>query len=382
VDIQTADRLDAWPATPGQEPGGLYQSQPWLRAVERTSQPGTVRYVIAARGGQIAGLLPLYLLRPALAAYYNPRDAFGVPVDPDRPVAILGGRSGYLTGWIAAGDRVDQAATLRAMLDAAAELAAAASASSVTAQFLPPAAARLLADTGFLAPGEMFTHAADAIIALDGRSFDDYAAALTTRRRATLRADLNRFARQGLRTGITRLSCAMSFAGRLLAASSARHGGTASEASLRPMLLAQAEFLDSDSVVFYAAQPGSEPIAFSLGYVYRGVLHVRLAGFDEAAARASAAYFVTAYYEPVRYACQRGLSAVHLGIDPYRPKVIRGAGLAPLRGFVRHPAGAALDPALRRAASERFTRALLADLGDFAAEAGPVLAEDGAGVSG
>jgi uncharacterized protein len=367
---------------PGREPGGLYQSQPWLRAVERTSPPGTVRYIIAARRGQVTGLLPLYLLRPAAAAYYDPGDAFGVPVDPDRPVAILGGRSGYLTGWTVTGERADQAATLRAMLDAAAGFAAAASASSLTAQFLPPAAARQLADTGFLGPGEIFTHAADAIIALDGRSFDDYAATLSNRRRATLRADLNRYARQGLCTGITRLSGAMNFAGRLLAASSARHGGTASEVSLRPMLLAQAEFLDDHSVVFYAAQPGSEPIAFSLGYVYRGVLHVRLAGFEEAAARASAAYFVTAYYEPVRYACQRGLSAVHLGIDPYRPKVIRGAGLAPLRGFVRYPAGAALDPALRRAVSERFARELLADLGDFAAEAEPVLTGDAAGVSG
>lgn len=365
VDVSVAERLTGFPVMAA-EPAGLYQSRDWLRSVEQMS-PELTRYVIAASGGTVLGVLPVYLLPPHRAGYYHPEQAFGIGGEFTGPVAVAGGRAGYLTGWAVPGDRATRAGVLTALLRSAEAIADEAGAGALTVQYLPAQEAAVLADTGLVDPAEVLMHAAAAVIELPGDSFADYVAALSTSRRSTVRNDLNRFGRAGLAIRTGRLSEAMEFAPRLVAALSGRHGGSSDAAKMRSVLLAQSAFLDASSVVIAAARPGGEPVAFSLSYVYDSTLYVRFAGFEEADARASAAYFVTTYYETVRYAYRHGIRLVDFGVAPYRPKIIRGARLEPLYGVLRRPSRTAMRPGERADVADWLAAALRDDLGSFAA---------------
>ncbi|TMD15809.1 MAG: GNAT family N-acetyltransferase [Chloroflexi bacterium] len=129
--------------------------------------------------------------------------------------------------------------------------------------------------------------------------------------------------------------------------------GPAIEASLlRRMLATQARSLDQASLLV-ASYRGARPIACSLSYLDGDTLYLRAAGLDHAAAEATGAYFETAFYEPIRYAGERGMRWLHVGTGSLRPKLLRGARLEPLFGAFRRDdgirvTGADSDRAARR----------------------------------
>lgn len=359
------DRLPDVPGTPLSGLAGVYASRGWLAAMERLT-PGGAHYVVAAEGGRVLGVLPVYLLDPAAAGHYHPRLAFGLPDEVDGPIAVLGGRAGYTSGWMLDGEPAAWSAVVAALLASAAELARGLGADLISAQYLTAPDAALLARTGLVRPGEVIAHSALAAIELPGAGFGHYVASLSAGRRSMVRRDLARFAASGLRLGACRLSEALDYAPRLLASVAAKHGGTPDVDRMRGALLEQVAELDEISTVVFAAPPDGEPVAYSLSYAYGDTLFVRLAGLDHARAEAAAAYFITTYYEPIRLAYRLGLPRVQIGIASYRPKVLRGAALSPLYGVLRGRGGAPLAADRRAAVQAWLLRALQEDLGGLA----------------
>jgi hypothetical protein len=354
-------RLDRLPVRAGDTCAGVYASPGWLTAMERIS-PEVTRYVVATDGERVLGVLPVYLLDEAGAGHYHPALAFGNTDGLSGPVAVLGGRAGYLTGWLLSSD-ADARAVLGSLLRAADDVATAHGAGVLTAQYLPPAAAAVLAQTGLVQPDEVIAHSAHVTVELPGTGFDDYLDLLSARRRSTVRRDLARFAASGLRLDTCRLSEALAFAPRMLAAVMARRGGQPNEDRMRSALEAQIATLDDVSTVAVASTASGQPVAYSLSYRHNDTLFVRLAGLDHDRAQTAAAYFVTTYYEPVRVAYRLGLSKVHIGIASYRPKVLRGGALSPLYGVLRRPARVPLSAPEREAVSVWLLGNLQHDLG-------------------
>ncbi|MGI8666660.1 MAG: GNAT family N-acetyltransferase [Jatrophihabitans sp.] len=359
---QSIDRIAADLPAPLSALAGIYQSRGWLAAMERMS-PVATRYLVASEGDRLLGLLPVYLLELAAAGHYRPRLAFGNSDEPAGPIAVLGGRAGYTTGWMLGAEPGRRASVLAALLTEAAALAAGSGAELITAQYLPAAEAALLCQTGWADPAEVIAHSALAQLELPGTGFADYLATLPSSHRSTVRRDLARFARSGFTLSYGRLSEALSYGPELLAAVAAKHGGQPDVDRMRRAMVEQAAGLDEVSTVVTAAPAGGRPAAFSLSYTQADTLFVRLAGLDHARAEASGAYFVTTYYEPIRLAYQLGLRRVHVGIASYRPKVLRGAALAPLYGILRRSDGAAIDPGWRRAVPGWLMSSLRAELG-------------------
>jgi hypothetical protein len=358
-------RIGGFPSPAGSERAGVYQSRGWLAAMERIS-PEATHYVVATEAGIVRGVLPVYLLDPAAAGHYHPRLAFGLPGEVDGPIAVLGGRAGYMTGWVLGADKDSRIEILAALLTSAASLATDHGARILTAQYLTAGDAALLARTGLVQPDEVIPHAALATIELPGTDFDDYLSSLSAARRSTVRRDLARFARSGLSMGTCRLSQSLAFAPGLLAAVAAKHGGQPDVARMQSALREQAAELDEVSVVAFAAPPGGPPVAYSLSYVYGDTLFVRLAGLDHDRAQASAAYFVATYYEPIRLAYRLGLRAVNVGIISYRPKVLRGAVVSPLYGVLRPADRTPLSTDRRAAVGDWLLTLLHDDLGTLA----------------
>jgi predicted N-acyltransferase len=352
-------------SVPGQTYGGLYASYGWLAAMEQIS-PDVTRYVVAAAGDDVQGVLPVYLLDEGDAGYYHPSRAFGLTGAVGGPVAVLGGRAGYVTGWMLTDDASLRPRILATLLRAAAQLAGEKGACVLTAQYLPAGAAALLAQTRLAHQDEVIAHAAHATMDLPGTCFEDYLQGLATSRRSIVRRDMVRFASSGLSVHTCRLSEAMDFAPRLLAAVQTRRGGAPDVERMRSALLAQVASLDEVSTVIVAATSTAEPVAYSLSYTHDDTLFVRLAGLDHDRAEAAAAYFVTTYYETVRLAYDLGLTKVHIGIASYRPKVLRGGVLAPLYGIVRRPNRTPLSVRERESVGTWLINTIQQDLGALA----------------
>jgi hypothetical protein len=346
-------------------PAGLYGSRGWLEACERLA-PGPVRYVVAASGGDVAGVVPLFLLPSRSAAgLYDPVPLLGRAGEAlgGEPLAVAGARAGYLTGWAVAGGGQARLETLNALLKAAAREARECGAGRLSVQYLPRPEAQLVLDTGLVAAEELVLQDYDTSIDLPGDEFEDYVKSLAASRRSTVRRDLNASAAAGHTVETMRLSESLAFAPELLANVQRRHHGSADVAFMRTMLENQATSLDDLSVVFAVRDPAGEPVAYSLAYRFGDTLYARLAGLRHDLAIGTGAYFRCTYYEPIRYAYRRGLRCVHLGIGSLRPKLLRGGRPRELYGIFRGADGRRLSDREAHAASARTAAAFAEQAG-------------------
>lgn len=334
-----------------------------------------MRYVVA-RGdsGATLGVLPLFLAPAARAGLYDPAATLGDDLAAAvgaSPVLLAGNCSGYRTGFAVARDARRRAPEVVAsMLWAADRAADGLGAGSMTLQYMPRAQADVLVRTGLVDAGEVVLQDCDASFELAGGGFDDFVAALPRHRRKSVRRDARVFAGAGLRVERASLSDALPFAARLFVRLKEHHGAVVAEDDARAWLEAQARALDDASVVFAARAPDGDVVAYALTYEWDDVLLVRAVGLDYDRAVPSAAYFHVTYYEPLRYAYERGLRVVHVGISSLRPKVLRGGRIGELYGVFRGRGAARLDRASAAATSARSATRVRADLGPVTA--GPV----------
>jgi uncharacterized protein len=348
-------------------PSGLYASREWLEVCERVAA-GPVRFVVArARSGRAAGLLPVFVLPPSSAGIYAPQATLTPELARDmgsRGVLLAGAAGGYRTGFaLADGAGAPDAVILASLLMAADGLATDLEADCFTAQYLPRSQAELLVRTQTVGPDELVFQTCEVLVELAGRSFDDHVAALSARRRSTVRRDLAAFSRAGLHVEELRLSDALGFAPQLFVQLKEHHRSGLDETEARDYLEVQARSLDHLSVVFAARAQAGETAAYAVAFRWGDMLFVRLVGLDYGLAEPAAAYFQVAYYEPLRYAYEHGLSAVHFGIKSLRPKVLRGGRLEELYGVFRGRGGERLPPRVVAEASSRNAAAVADELG-------------------
>ena len=360
--IEVATRLaelsDApWDALRGA--AGLYQHRGWWAATADMAT-GPVRYVSAWHTDEgCCGVVPLYLFPPSVeAGAYDPRFTLGVDIAETLGVAdrfsVLGGRVGYLTRWTVSCPLSERASVISTIVSGAGRACADLEASLLSIQFLPRDDAQVLVNTGLVRDEELVPQTMSAQINLPGITFGDYLSELSAARRSIVRRDLDQFEASGLRLVSSRLSEALDYAPRLLANTQAHHGMPAEVELIHRILTAQAHHLDTASLALAAVDPDGAVVACSLSYIVDAAVYVRVVGLDYARSIASAAYFVTAYYGPIREAYRRGLRTVHLGIASLRPKVLRGASLEPLFGVFRRRDGLGITTAQAAGIRQRF----------------------------
>jgi uncharacterized protein len=193
------------------------------------------------------------------------------------------------------------------------------------------------------------------------RTFEEYVAAISARRRSVVQRDFASFDDLGADLTVSPLAGQERRLAPLLANVDRRHGLRETDEHAESFLRRYGSCgLDRMALVF-RADLGDRPLAFALAYHFGDQLALRVVGLDYAASSSGAAYFQTLFYAPIRYAIEHEIREIDFGITAYRPKLLRGCDLVPLWGIAVPPAaaGADLEAAARRhnsAARERWTR--------------------------
>jgi predicted N-acyltransferase len=177
---------------------------------------------------------------------------------------------------------------------------------------------------------------ADTVLPVRWSALEEYVAWLKQSRRAKVRRDRRRFASYPGEVAVERLGDCIEQAAPLLAELQQRYGLVDTADDMRRYLARQAAELDDRSVVF-AWRAEGRLLGFALFFELDGVLYARSVGFD-APYVGSGAYFSVAFYEPLRYAIERGLRELRFGGGTYEAKLLRGACPVPLWSLVVPPA--------------------------------------------
>lgn len=188
--------------------------------------------------------------------------------------------------------------------------------------------------------------AATAMLELPGPSFADYLASLSSSRRAMVRRERRRFTDSGATVATLPATAAAPVLPQVaeLEANVSAHHGQPEPASRPAAINARLAEAFGEEMLVVLARRGGRCLASATVFRHGDELHVRAAGVDYEAAQPVCAHFVAAYYTPIELACALGLRRVRFGIAAFRPKVNRGARLVPLLAAL--PAGA--PPSLLR----------------------------------
>lgn len=316
----------------------LFVSRPYLRAVER-DHATSPRYLLARdRGGRLVAALPCYGwdggAAPALD-HYDPfamggRWLLGERTEPAewRPTLFVGTRSGYVNEWLVHPDWRDRTRVLvRRLLAAAARLGAGSGCRSLGAMWLTSTAARDV-QACLRSRDRLLLGAGSATLDIGWDSFDGYLARLGPSRRHTVRRELERFRRSGLRVTEAGLADSADILGELASPLQAKYGHRMAAAALTEQFRAQADELDRESWVLLCWRR-DRPVGFTCFFRWGDTLYGRAAGFDYDAVAGAAAYFNLAFYRPIAHAIATGARRIHLGLASWEAKVLRGARLDP-----------------------------------------------------
>lgn len=347
-------------------PRSFYLDGAWMAAMSSTVSDRPRVVLATGSGGRPLAGFPVHVQTASSYGLYDPWKAAGGGHEPDwaaplRPVltSVAPGFEGGVR-W-AAGVDADPAAAAAALgdaLDAADALAADAGAAATAFLYVPegedPVLEAVLARRGWLAA----TVAADARLAVDWATFDDYVASRPKQRRATVRGETRRFREAGFEVEAGGVELLTDDLAPLHAAWRGRHGPAPDPEDLRALYAAVRAAVGPAMRMFVARLDG-RPVAFSQFYEHGGVLYSRALGFDYGAVEGAFAYFNMIFYEPVRWAVAAGVSEVRYSMGSTDAKVARGCRLVPLRLHARlldegSPAGATFADAL--AAVDRAVR--------------------------
>ena len=307
----------------------FYSSSGWLASVESSERPThEPAYHQVFDDGRLVAALPSYRVETETSGPYT-LEVIGSGEWVDRKVLIAGNRRAYVSEWLVdpalTGQRRSEAlrTLARSVLDRAEE----AGADTVVLPFLTHDSMRLLRAEGLI--GAPFLGSADASILLPEPSFDAYLARLSAPARRRTRREMTRFAAAAFEQRIERLDECADEVGVLFGNLQTKYGVPAPGGSWLGVVRDQAEHLGEQSLVFTARRDG-RLAGFALGFVWGDRLYMRYTGYDYEATAGTLAYFNLSYYEPVRYACEHGCTAVDLGLASFGAKTSRGATLRPI----------------------------------------------------
>ncbi|MER6997958.1 GNAT family N-acetyltransferase [Streptomyces sp. NPDC000410] len=342
-ELDFLDEDTAWLDRPG-----FYSSRRWTRSQEGDRGFDT-RYLTShdRESGRLLGLVPYHRLSGGDSnPLYNEATvlagASGVQV-------LAGSRTGYDNRILLHPDCTpsERAAMLAAFTERLLERAREAGAGHVTWWYLPVEDTQeLVRLTGYATATTPCLPS--AVIELKGGLFDEHVAGLTASRRSLVRRDLRRLSAAGYRSRTipAELDTIERYA-PLVVQVQVRHGEDLShEGAVRYLRRCLSFGLGRDAIVTEVLDARDQLVAFSLGIVDGGTLHLRVFGCDYASGHGrSGEYFEATVYGPMRHALSRGLGAVHLGVTSYRAKSLRGARLRERRVVVVAPSSREL-PAL------------------------------------
>lgn len=302
---------------------GVYLSHRWL-AGEESDPTATASYALVRDSdGTLVAAAPLYLVHDEPNTHYEPTHT---PPGTERPRVIAGARRGYHNTPLAdpaLAEDVD-AHCLASLREAAREHAE----RHGTAHWWPyltESATRRLTPLYGTPPHRVED---EATIPLPGAGFDDYLAALPSKRRVAIRHERAAFEAAGLDVRRQRLADCYEDAGRLLAALQKSHGHGDDTDAMTSLLKRQADAM-GDQARVVAAYDGARMTGFCLYYHQGGTTWLRAVGIDPERP-APFAYFALTYYAPIEDAYRHGSTALHAGMKAIEAKRLRGARVSGL----------------------------------------------------
>ncbi|MET7685064.1 GNAT family N-acetyltransferase [Streptomyces sp. NPDC005423] len=329
----------------------FYAGLPWLAAQEDFSGEPQ-RLLVAERNGAVSAVLPYAVPDREFNPFYEPSALWGEQAPAAAELVHLGVGRGYDNPVLlepATRPDGERAALVAALAAEVARLVAETGRPAVAQYVRAPrldTAAALLGGTAAVLPVAL-----NAVIPLQGTGFDDYLRTFTgprASRRRKIGYERRRFEAAGYQVGTEELRDCRDELAPLLVQLQHRHGQSASAPSTARLILSQAEHLDG--TVFTCRRDG-DLLGFCLVYRWHDALHVRMAGFDYPRLAGAFEYFNLTTYLPIDHAYRYGLREVHLGMESYRAKVLRGAELVPM--VTALGPGAVADPTALRAAAWR-----------------------------
>lgn len=306
--IERSDELpdDAWTALAGSP----YLAPAWFRACERTWSDLRFRYVAAFHDGRLAAVLPLHNRAGRHGMHpiriYDPRLSrwarlFLRSASTGSPLSLFSRVAG-------------DAAHTPALLAAAGEAARDMRCDALVAPFLE----QPHAPAGF----QVRATQPEFRLTLPGATFDAYLASFDSRRRWKIKKDLRAVAH--LQFEVRPLAGFEHEAARLHGLNRARYRmQDAAESRFYPALAAE---LGEAAQIVLAREHG-RIIGMTVLVVWRDTVSVLHTGSEQR----DLTYFSLCFYEPIRFACARGLRHLDLRRTGGRAKTLRGA--APIPGW-------------------------------------------------
>ncbi|WP_176993633.1 peptidogalycan biosysnthesis protein [Nonomuraea jiangxiensis] len=320
------------------DPGDMFQSHAWLRALEQCGD-GPVTYLIARRPGhpRILGALPLYDSLPSRGDYlYWPELHFQ---DLLHAASRLDGRLGLLAGSCAGfGTRliVDRGlpgpartAVLRALRDAAGAVAAERGLPYTFFLFLDASAWSDLAPISGDGDHHRLASVAQTELELPGTGFEDYLATLPRNTRTSARREVGVFAEE-CATETVPLREAIPTIAPMIVNVRAKHGIAYSVDAVTRRLTAYCSALGDASSMALLCRVRGRLAGTGVICRWHDRLYVTDFGRLDDGAPDPFVYFNAAIYEPIKYAYSAGLSKVVTGAGAELGKARRGAAMLPL----------------------------------------------------
>lgn len=343
------------------DPGDLFQSRAWLRALEQSGE-APVTYLIARQPGhpRILGALPLYDPLPSRGDFlYWPELHFqdllhGAGPPGGRLGLLAGSRAGFSTRLIV--DRTLPATTrtavLRALRDAAGAVAAERGLPYTFFLFLDASSWRDLAPVVGDGDHHRLASVAQTELVLPGEGFEDYLATLPRNTRTSVRREVGLFART-CATETVPLREAIATVAPMIVNVRAKHGMAYGVDAVTRRLAQYSSALGDAAATAVLCRVRGHVVGAGVLCRWHDRLHVTDFGRLDDDAPDPFVYFNAAIYEPVRHAYAMGLSSVVTGAGAELGKARRGSAVLPLTHLAWAAAGDRPDRRIDTAPAEQ-----------------------------
>lgn len=338
LDVHTGTSLDDVPVSSWlsfDPEAGFYHSRPWLEFVERTAGRAAA-YAWATGQDRTLGVLPVY--EPARPGSGYALADLGGADSASGPVAVCGNRRGYRNEILASSLPVASEtgrAALAGLAASAREICDQKGWSNLAFPYLSYAYATVLRQE--LPQAIPLLGYLDANIDIAGRSFDEYVRGLGGKKADVVWNEIRRFERAGYASAVEPLTDCWDEVGPLVANVQERYGHDTTAEECRQDLRAMSEQFAGHDLVF-TARRGGKLIAAAVFFHWNDTLAGRVVGFDYASLADAMEYFNLYFYQPIRYACEHGVTRILLGLGSERTKQLRGAQLSGLWTLAVGPA--------------------------------------------
>lgn len=341
----------------------FYLSYNWLRAIEGMLTPFS--FYIVARSlvdGNPVAAIPCFLLDEGAYVFYNPpklilnEEAILEStrcldsVEADRlmnlatrlqyrsrslyPALVCAAPFGYVSSicyWpgLTREQRAEVACRLVQAFD---QLAAEQSARTRAFLYVPGWGDSPLQDALLEAGYYKATVAFDCVLRVKWRSFDEYLKQQNSKHRSKIRREMRAFKEHGLRVEIQDGASLMQGLAILHANVHRKYGH---EISLDYVNWGYAQFMRflGPCVRVFSARKDHGMIGFALFFEEHGTYYCKQVGFDYTRLQKDYCYFNVMFYEPIREAISRQITAIYYGPGSYETKMERGCDLVDLVGY-------------------------------------------------